>query len=343
MGGERGEASVERVLLAHGGGGRKSAQLISGVMLAAFDNPALSELADGGVVELGGVRIAVSTDSHIVSPIFFPGGDIGSLAVWGTVNDLAMCGATTGALAFAVIAAEGFPMDDLRRVVRSAGAAAERAGFAVITGDTKVVPAGEADGLFVTTTGVGPLAEGVDLRPARVRPGDAVLLSGPVGEHGVAVLSEREGLSFTADVSSDSAPLSRLVEDVLAACSDVHAMRDPTRGGVAAVLNEIAARAGVSVEIDEAAVPISDAVSGACELLGLDPLALPSEGRCLVFLPEADAGAALAAMRGNELGGGAVRIGSVTAGAAGMVSAATPVGGRRIVDMPPGELLPRIC
>lgn len=333
----------EKITLAHGGGGRKSHELIADTMVRLLSNPALQEMADGGVYQLPGIRIAVTTDAHVVKPIFFPGGDIGSLAVYGTVNDLAMCGATSGCLACAVIAAEGLPMSDLERVVASIGRAAKAAGFDVITGDTKVVRKGEADGIFVTTTGVGPVPDGVDLRPDRVAPGDAILLSGPVGDHGVAVLSGREGLSFTADVHSDSAPLNGLVERVLSSVGQVHAMRDPTRGGVAAALNEIASTARVGMEIDEAAVPVRETVRGVCELLGMDPLDLPSEGRCLIFVPEAEAEAALEALRSHDLGREAARIGSVVAEHPGLVSSRTAVGGRRIVDMPSGELLPRIC
>jgi hydrogenase expression/formation protein HypE len=332
------------VTLAHGGGGRLSQMLIERMFVPAFANPALATLHDGAVLEVGGARLAFSTDSFTVSPIFFPGGDIGSLAVHGTVNDLAMCGARPLALSAGFILEEGLAMDDLWRVVRSMQGAAAEVGVAVVTGDTKVVERGKGDGVFINTAGLGIIPAGVDISPTRAAPGDVVLINGPIAEHGMAVMSVREGLEFETALQSDSAPLADLVSAVLAAGGEhVHVLRDPTRGGVASALNEIAARAGVGVHLDEERIPVGEAVRGACELLGLDPLYVANEGKCIAIVAAAAADAVLAALRRHLLGRAAAVIGEVVADHPGRVFMRSRIGGRRVVDMLSGEQLPRIC
>jgi hydrogenase expression/formation protein HypE len=336
----------DRILLGHGSGGRLTAQLIETVMLPAFRNPALEPLDDQALLAPtleGGGRLAFTTDSYVVTPIFFPGGDIGELAVNGTVNDLAMGGARPIALSLAFILEEGLPLDDLRRVVQSVREAAERVGVPIVTGDTKVVGRGSGDKIFINTSGVGVVAPGIDLSSRRVRPGDAILLSGPIGDHGVAILSQREGLDLEGEIASDTAPLYALAAALLWACPDTHAMRDPTRGGLGAVLVEVASRGTVGIDVDEGTIPVRDPVRGACELLGLDPLLVANEGKLVAFVPERSAVAALAALRAHPLGRDAALIGRVTAQHAGMVVLRTPIGGQRILDLPFTEPLPRIC
>lgn len=336
--------ATDRVLMGHGSGGRLTGQLIEELLLPALGNPTLAELDDSAVLDVGaGARIAFTTDSYVVTPIFFPGGDIGELAVHGTINDLAVAGARPLALSLAFILEEGLPLEDLRRVVDSARRAAARAGVPVVTGDTKVVGRGCADRLFVNTSGVGAVPAGLELGSARVRPGDAVLVSGTIGDHGVAILCERQGIELEGDVLSDTAALHELSAVLLAAAPHTHAMRDPTRGGVAATLVEIASRRRLGIDLDETAVPVRDEVRGACELLGLDPLLVANEGKLCAFVPEAEADAALEALRAHPLGRHAARIGRVTADHPGLVVAATAIGGRRIVDLPFAEPLPRIC
>jgi hydrogenase expression/formation protein HypE len=338
---------TREVLMGHGAGGKLSAQLIERIILPAFDNPLLAPLDDQAqltvAAEGGGVRLAFTTDSYVVTPIFFPGGDIGELAVNGTVNDLAMGGARPLALSLAFILEEGFPLDELKRVIDSARRAAARAGVPIATGDTKVVPRGAADRIFINTSGVGVVPRGRALTSRRVAPGDAVLLSGPIGDHGVAILSRRAGLELSGDLASDTAPLHELVEALLAACPDAHALRDPTRGGVAATLVEIASRNRLGITVDERAIPIRDSVRGACEIFGLDPLLVANEGRLVAFVPESGAEAALAALRGHPLGAGAARIGQVTVEPAGQVVVRTAIGGERLMELPFAEPLPRIC
>ncbi len=337
-------AGSDTVLLAHGGGGRMSQRLIERLFLPAFDNPALAELHDGAVLTVPAGRLAISTDSYVIHPRFFPGGDIGSLAVHGTVNDLAMCGAQPLALTAGLVLEEGLPMEELERIVRSMQAAAERAGTSIVTGDTKVVDRGKGDGVFVNVTGIGIVPEGIAISPSRARPGDAILLSGRIADHGIAILSLREGLRFETDLASDTAPLNGMVADLLASAGEaVHVLRDPTRGGVASVLNELAQKAGAGVELDEAAIPVGDAVRGACEILGLDPLYVANEGKLVAFVAPHAAEAALAALRAHPLGREAARIGTVVPDHPGRVFLRSRIGGMRVVDMLTGDPLPRIC
>ena len=333
----------DRVQLAHGGGGRLTRELIERLFVPAFANPALAARHDSAILDLGAVRLAFTTDAYVVQPRRFPGGDVGTLAVYGTVNDLAMAGARPLGLAAAFVLEEGLAIDELGDLVASMRGAAAACGVALVAGDTKVVDRGKADGLYVTTSGVGLVPAGVDVRPERVRPGDVVLLSGDVGRHGIAVLSVREGLAFESPVESDCGPLAGLVQTLLDAGIEIHCLRDATRGGLATVLNEIALDGGVAVEVDEAAIPVSDGVAAACELLGLDPLYVACEGRMVAFVAAADAERALALLRRDPAGRGAMTIGTVAAGPRGMVALRTRVGTRRLLDLLSGEQLPRIC
>ncbi|MFJ9566165.1 hydrogenase expression/formation protein HypE [Streptomyces fuscichromogenes] len=332
----------EVVLLGHGAGGRLTEELLDRLILPALDGER-GPLEDAALLP-GHRELVISTDSFVVSPLFFPGGDIGSLAVHGTVNDLAMRGARPLALTLSLIVEEGLPLAELGAVMDSLGKAAREAGVPVVTGDTKVVGRGAADRLFVNTTGVGERHEGLRPSAALARPGDAVLLSGPIGLHGTTVLSTREGLGFESDIASDTRPLHRLVAALAPLGAAVHVLRDPTRGGLAAALNEIARDSGAAVEIEESRVPVPEAVAGACDLLGLDPLVVANEGCLVAFVAAGAADRALAALRSLPEGAGAVRIGEVLPqGPGGRVTLRTLVGARRIVDMPLGEQLPRIC
>jgi hydrogenase expression/formation protein HypE len=335
--------TTDVVLLGHGGGGKLSARLLEETIIPALRNEVLCVLDDQAVVPAGGERLAFTTDSFVVTPLFFPGGDIGDLAVNGTVNDLAVGGASPRFLSLAFILEEGLPIAELRRVLASIARAADRAGVSVVTGDTKVVGRGSADKLFVTTSGIGLVRPGTSLSARHVRAGDAVLVSGTMGDHGVAILSTREGLSFEGDIVSDTAPLHGLVGAILDAFPGVHAMRDPTRGGLAATLVEIATRQKLGIEIDEAAVPVRDGVRGACEILGLDPLLVANEGKLVAFVPVEGASRVLGAMRAHPLGRDAARVGTVTTDHPGRVVARTPVGGSRVLELPYAEQLPRIC
>ncbi len=332
-----------RVLLAHGGGGKLTQHLIEKMFVPGFKSRELATLHDGAVVELDGVRVAVTTDSYVVKPIIFPGGSIGELAVNGTVNDLAMCGARPLYLSSAFILEEGFPMDDLWQVVVAMQSAAEAAGVTLVTGDTKVVDRGKGDGVFINTTGIGLVREGVTIRPDRAAPGDVVILNGPIGQHGMAIMSVREGLEFSTQIKSDTAPLNGLVEVMLESCPDIHVLRDPTRGGVASASNEIAKAARVGIVLEETAIPIPDEVRGACEILGFDPLYVANEGKLIAFVPPADAERVLVAMRNHPAGKSSVIIGNVVADHPGTVVMKTAIGGSRVVDMLSGEQLPRIC
>ena len=335
-----------KILLAHGGGGKLSHQLIREVFLQRLRNPILENLDDAAVLPDSlpkGAKLAFTTDSYVVQPVFFPGGDIGKLAVSGTVNDLAMMGARPLYLSAGFILEEGFPIPDLEAILYSMARTAREAGVSIVAGDTKVVHKGSADGVFINTAGVGVIPPGVDLGSARVRPGDAVIVSGPVGDHGVAVMMQREGLQFTSELKSDCAPLNGLVEAILKASPQVHCLRDPTRGGLAAVLNEIASQAGVGIEIEEQAIPVREEVKGVCELLGIDPLYVACEGRLVAFVAEEDAPAVLEAMHRHPHGQGARLIGRTLTEHPGKVVMRTLLGSRRLLDMPAGEQLPRIC
>jgi hydrogenase expression/formation protein HypE len=331
------------IVMGHGGGGAMSGELIEHLFLPAYGAAAEAELGDSAVVAASGLRLAFSTDSFVVRPLVFPGGSIGDLAVNGTVNDLAMSGATPMVLSTAFILEEGTALSEIARVARDLGAAALQADVRLVTGDTKVVDAGHGDGVFINTAGIGLLEDGVDIHPARACVDDVVIVSGDIGVHGVAVMSCREGLEFGTLVKSDTAPLNGLVAAMLATGADVHVLRDPTRGGVAASLNEIARAAKVGIELVERHLPIPDAVRDACGLLGLDPLYVANEGKLLAFLPPGDADRVLAAMRAHPLGASATVVGRCVHEHPGMVVARTGLGGTRVVDLPIGEQLPRIC
>ncbi|WP_318023119.1 hydrogenase expression/formation protein HypE [Streptomyces sp. ICN988] len=331
------------VVLGHGGGGAMSAELVEHVFAPAFGGPALAGLGDSATLTLAGTRLAFSTDTFVVRPLFFPGGSIGDLAVNGTVNDLAMSGARPAYLSCGFILEEGVEMPLVARVAEAMGRAARAARVEIATGDTKVVEAGHGDGIYVNTAGIGVVPDGVDIRPQRAAPGDVVIVSGPIGLHGTAVLSVREGLEFGVEVESDCAALGGLVETMLDVTTDLHVLRDPTRGGLAAALNEIAAAASVGVAVQERAVPVPQAVASACAMLGLDPMYVANEGKLVAFVPREHADAVLAAMRAHHLGAEAVIIGECVEEHPGMVVARTGLGGTRVVDLPMGEQLPRIC
>ncbi|GAA0403327.1 hydrogenase expression/formation protein HypE [Acrocarpospora corrugata] len=332
----------ELITLAHGAGGKATRTLVEAVFLEAFRNPVLESLDDGAALDVNGSRMVFTTDSFVVSPLFFPGGDIGDLAVNGTVNDLAVCGARPLYLSAAFILEEGFPVADLRRITDSMAAAAARAGVHVVTGDTKVVQRGKGDGCYVTTAGVGVLDRKITLGPSTVRPGDAVIVSGPIGEHGITIMIARGELDIAADVTSDTASIHDLVATLLDT-APVRMLRDATRGGVATVLNEIAEAAQLAIMVDEPAIPIRPVVNGACELLGLDPLYVACEGRFVAVVDGAHAEAAVDALRRHPLGEAAAIVGTVEADPAGLVLLKTVFGGTRIVDVLVGDPLPRIC
>jgi len=342
-----------QVILGHGGGGGLSRELIETIFLPAFANPQLDRLGDSAVLDgqgcdvaaalAGGGRLAVSTDSYVVRPLFFPGGSIGDLAVNGTVNDLAMSGARPLALTAGFIIEEGFAIARLADVVDAMARAARVAGVRIVTGDTKVVERGHGDGVYINTAGIGVVPAGIAVGAEPIRPGDVVLLSGTIGDHGMAIMSVREGLAFESEIRSDTAPLHGLVTAMLAICPTIRMLRDPTRGGVATSLNEIAAAARLGVEIEERSIPVAGQVAAACEILGLDPLLVANEGRLLAIVPEESAAAVLAAMRSHEHGLAAVTLGRIVAEHPGMVLMRTAIGGSRVVPMPIGEQLPRIC
>jgi hydrogenase expression/formation protein HypE len=332
-----------RVDMTHGSGGRAMAQLIEELFVEAFDNDCLRSLNDQACLAVPPGRLAVATDAHVVSPLFFPGGDIGCLSVNGTINDVAMAGARPVCLSAAFVLEEGFPLADLKRIVQSMALAAREAGVPVVTGDTKVVEAGKGDGVFITTTGIGVVPEGVTISGDRARPGDRILLSGPIGEHGVAVMACREGLEFASSVRSDTAALHHLVAAMVEAVPGIHVLRDPTRGGLATTLNEIAQASGVGMTIEEGSIPLKGEVAAACEFLGLDPLYVANEGKLVCICAAQDAERLLAAMRAHPLGPEAALIGEVTEDSNRFVQMKTALGGRRMVDWLTGEQLPRIC
>jgi hydrogenase expression/formation protein HypE len=331
------------VQLAHGGGGALTARLIETLFAPAFRNPHLEPLGDGAVVSVGNERLAFTTDTFVVKPVFFPGGDIGSLAVHGTVNDLAMCGAEPLFLSAGYVLEEGFAMRDLTRVVASMAQACERVGVSLVTGDTKVVDRGTGDGVYVNTSGIGRVRAGIAVGPGRAVPGDVVLVSGPVGDHGIAVMAAREGIEFETTLVSDSAPVVRPVRALLEAVPETHVLRDPTRGGLATALVEIAVASQVGIRIDETEIPVRDEVRGACELLGFDPLYVACEGRFLAIVPRQRGEAALAAIRSQPGGEEARSIGRVVAEDPGRLALKTSIGSHRVLERLSGEQLPRIC
>ena len=332
-----------QVILAHGGGGRLMEHLLENAFRPAFDNPTLGQRHDGALIFLNDQRLAFTTDSYVVQPLFFPGGDIGTLAVNGTVNDLAMCGSRPLYLSASFILEEGLSMQTLLRVIRSMKEAAANAGVQIVTGDTKVVDKGKGDDLFINTSGVGVMDHGMIIAPSSIRSGDALLLSGDLGRHGIAIMSVREGLQFETTIESDCAPLNDLVLSLINQGVQLHCLRDLTRGGLASALNEIAKAAELQIDIDEMAIPVKEEVRGACEILGLDPLYVANEGRFVAFVEAASTDRALQVMRSHPLGTEAAKIGSVTPSSAGLVTLKSQIGARRILDLLSGEQLPRIC
>jgi hydrogenase expression/formation protein HypE len=334
--------SEDRILLAHGSGGKLAHDLIEKSFVRILDNPLLAPLDDSAVFEING-KVAFTTDSFVVDPIFFPGGDIGRLSVCGTVNDLSMSGAKPLYLSLAFIIEEGLLVEDLQKIIDSIKTTTEEAGVRIITGDTKVVERGCADKLFINTAGIGKIPEGVNISGCNAKPGDKIILSGTIGDHGIAVLSQRQGLSFGTKLESDCAPLGHLVEEMLAASKNIHSLRDPTRGGLATTLNELAKQSKVGIRIEESKIPVRDEVAGACEMLGLDPLYIANEGKLIAIVARNDADKILAAMKRNRYGKNAAIIGEVIAEHPGRVVMKTQLGSSRIVDMLVGEPLPRIC
>jgi hydrogenase expression/formation protein HypE len=332
-----------QIVLGHGGGGKLSADLVEHLFLPAFRNEALAALADGAALEIGGARLAFSTDSYVVRPLFFPGGSIADLAINGTVNDLAMLGARPLYLSAGMIIEEGLPIQTLGALVERMAAAAAAAGVQVVTGDTKVVDRGHGDGVYINTSGIGIIPPGVQIAPQRAHPGDVVLVSGTLGDHGMAIMSVREGLEFETIIASDSAPLNRLVAAMLAAVPDIHVLRDPTRGGAASALNEIARASGVGIALEDRRLPIRPEVAAACELLGMDAIYVANEGKLIAIVPPDHADAILDAMRQHPHGKDAAQIGRVVAEHPGIVVSRTGIGGTRVVSMQIGEQLPRIC
>jgi hydrogenase expression/formation protein HypE len=334
---------TDRILLDHGSGGKASHDLISDLLIPHFDNAVLSQLDDSAVFAVPAKQVAFSTDTYVVDPLFFPGGNIGDLAVYGTVNDLAMCGATPLYLSVGLIIEEGFPIEKLKQILKAMKEAAAKARVQIVTGDTKVVPRGAADKVFINTSGVGAIPEGVHISGSNARPGDKIILSGTMADHGITILTQREGMTFNSPIQSDTAPLNHLVAAMIAQTEEVHALRDPTRGGVGTSLNEIAKQSGVGIEIHEGAIPIREEVSGICELVGFDPLYVANEGKLLAFVEGHLAESLLKTMRAHECGRDAAIIGQVVDHSPGKVFMKTRIGGTRIVDMLAGEQLPRIC
>ena len=333
----------DKILLDHGSGGKISHDLTTGMLLPIFDNPILAQLNDGAIFELEGMRLAFSTDSYTVDPIFFPGGNIGDLAINGTVNDVAMCGGDPVYLSVGLIIEEGFSMTDLEKILSEMGKSAETAGVTIVTGDTKVVPKGAVDKIFINTSGIGLIPPNVDIASHHAKPGDQIILSGTIADHGITILTRREGLSFESGITSDTAPLNHMVKQMLTAGQGIRVLRDPTRGGVGTALNEIADKSKMGIKIYEEKIPLKKEVAAACELLGFDPLYLANEGKLLAFVSAKDAAAVLAAIQTNPYGKDAVVIGEVVEDHIGKVILETRIGGMRIVDMLAGEQLPRIC
>jgi hydrogenase expression/formation protein HypE len=340
---EKKHRSSEFITLAHGSGGKAAHELITRFFLPYFDNPILRTMDDQGVFKIQGGRLALTTDTYVVDPLFFRGGDIGRLAICGTVNDLAVCGARPVYLSAGFVMEEGFSLEKLERILSSMKEASQEANVAVITADTKVVERGACDGIFINTSGIGIVPSGVEISSRLVEAGDAVLVSGAIGEHGIAIISEREGIGFDTEVASDCAPLSDMIDAILAGGLRPHAMRDPTRGGLATTLNEIAVASHVEIEIEDALIPITAAVKSACNLLGFDPLYVANEGKVVAFVPESEARDTLKIMRQNRYGKNAAVIGRVVSKEEARVYMRTRIGGRRLVDMLVGEQFPRIC
>jgi len=333
----------EHATLAHGGGGRLMQQLLERLIRPAFDNPWLDQRHDSTVLDTGGARIAFTTDGYVVKPLFFPGGDIGKLAVCGTLNDLAMSGARPLFLSASLIIEEGFPFADLQRILHSMGETARAAGVAIVTGDTKVVENGKGDGLYIVTSGIGSIEHGMTIAPSSIAPGDDILVTGDIGRHGVAIISEREGLSFETSIASDCADLSGLVAELLAAGCELHCLRDLTRGGLASAVLELARDAQLSIELDEAAIPVLPQVGAACEMLGFDPLYVANEGRMTLFVPPSETERVLALLHRHPLGRQAAKIGAVASPGEARVELRNAFGIKRVLDLLSGEQLPRIC
>ncbi|MBT8368994.1 MAG: hydrogenase expression/formation protein HypE [Deltaproteobacteria bacterium] len=333
----------DKILLDHGSGGKISHRLTTDLLLPVFDNPILAELNDGAIFELNGLRLAFSTDSYTVDPIFFPGGNIGDLAINGTVNDIAMCGATPLYLSVGLIIEEGFARVDLEKIIDDMGTAAQKADVTVVTGDTKVVPKGAVDRIFINTSGIGLIPPSVNVASPNAKAGDRIILSGTIADHGITILTRREGLSFESDLTSDTAALNHMVKQMFAASNNIHVLRDPTRGGVGTALNEIAEKSRVGLKIYEDKMPLKKEVVAACELLGFDPLYLANEGKLIAFVSAEDTDLVLEAIKSNPFGKDAAVIGEVVANHSGKVFMETRIGGQRIVDMLAGEQLPRIC
>lgn len=334
---------MDRILLAHGSGGKLGYDLIKSLFLPSFSNPVLSQLEDAARIEISSGHLAISTDCYVVNPPFFPGGNIGKLAICGTVNDLSMRGAKPLYLTVGLIIEEGFPLPDLETITTSMATTANEVGVQIVAGDTKVVEKGSADRIFINTAGIGMIPEGINVSGANARPGDKIILSGTIGDHGIAILSCREGLTFRTTLESDCAPLNQLVSEILQVCPHLHCLRDPTRGGLATTLNELAIQSQVGMVIEEARIPIREEVQGACEMLGLDPLYLANEGKLVAVVPASETDKVMEAMLSNPWGQNAQVIGEVQASPPGMVLLKTEVGSTRILDMLSGELLPRIC
>ena len=333
----------EKVLLDHGSGGKISHVMFSELILPLFENPELSKQDDGATLDVEGTKLAFSTDSYVVDPIFFPGGNIGDLAVNGTINDISMCGAVPKFISVGLILEEGLPVKDLRTILESMAIAAKKAGVKIVTGDTKVVPKGKADKIFINTSGIGVIPSRINVSGNNAKPGDKIIISGTIADHGITVLSSREGLKFDSEIKTDSAPLNRMVQSIIQSECDIHVLRDPTRGGLGTTLNEIASQSRVGINIDEQSLPVSGAVQGICELLGFDPLYIANEGKLIAFVPEKHADKALKLIQQDEFGKDAVIIGEVTKEDSGKVFLKTRIGGLRIIDMLTGEQLPRIC
>lgn len=334
---------VDRILLDHGSGGKISHKLISDLMVPLFENPILSQLDDGAILNLDGTGLAFSTDTFTVDPIFFPGGDIGELAINGTVNDIAMCGADPLFLSSGLIIEEGFPINDLKIILKSMSDAAKVAGIKIVTGDTKVIPKGAADKIFINTSGIGLIPDGVEIGGDRATPGDRIILSGSIADHGITVLTQREGMKFESSIKSDTAPLNHIIKKIISVTKDIHVLRDPTRGGVGTTLNEIAQSSKQGIIIHEDRIPIKDEVAGICELLGFDPIYIANEGKFLAFVGEEHVDKILTTIKQDNNGKDAIIIGEVTSDNPGKVLMKTKIGGTRIVDMLSGEQLPRIC